>query len=61
MLVGSTGSVVMLVGGVAPATYCKKKKQLLLTFFVRGVQLCYILIAIRFPLAEDFLLDTLHS
>ena len=58
MLVGSTGSAVMLVGRLAPATYGGKNYCLL---FSSEVQLCYILIAIRFPLAEDFLLDTLHS
>ena len=58
MLVGSIGSAVMLVGRLAPATYCKKKT---IAYFCRQRCNYYILIAIRFPLAEDFLLDTLHS
>ena len=41
MLVGSIGSAVMLVGRLAPATYCKKK--LLLTFVVRGATVTYSL------------------
>ena len=57
MLVGSTGSAVRLVGGVAPATYGGKNYYIYFSICAT----MYIPTAIRYPLAEDFLLDTLHS
>ena len=69
MLVGSTGSAVMFVGGVAPATYGGKKYCIWVLYsrvygLIYSIQVhttMYIPTAIRYPLADDSLLETLHS